>query len=263
MCCSAMYQGIRACGDRSYLIPEDQYRGPQFPLAVFYGYTPTLRGIMADYVKAGLKAVYIDLGYWHREGMRGYHKLSINARHPTHYFQRVKHKHDRAQSLGVVPMRWREVGQHILLAGMGDKAANVEGRAVESWEREAIEVLRRVTGRKIIYRPKPSWLQARPIPGTLYSPKDQSLESVLHNCHAVVTHHSNVAVDGLVAGVPAFCWHGVAAPMSCQDLKLIENPMLPGDRAQWIADIAYTQWSVDEMQQGRAWRHLKDEDLIR
>lgn len=262
MCCTAMYSGIRACGDRAYLIPEDQYRGPQFPLAVFYGYTPILRGIMADYVKAGLKAVYIDLGYWKREGLRGYHKLSINSRHPTQYFQSVSHRSDRAAALGITAKGWRERGQHILLAGMGDKAANVEGKAVESWERNAIEALQRVTKRRIIYRPKPSWLQAKPIPGTVYSPKDQALESVLVNCHAIVTHHSNVAVDALVEGVPSFCWQGLAAPLSLQDLAQIEEPYYPHGREQWISDIAYTQWSVDEMLVGRAWRHLKDEGLI-
>lgn len=263
MCCTAMYGGVRSVGDRAYLIPEEQYRGPQFPVAVFYGYTPTLRGIMADYVKAGLKAVYIDLGYWMREGLRGYHKLSINSRHPTAYFQREKHGPERAKAVGISAKPWRERGQHILLAGMGDKAANVEGKAVESWERQALEALQRTTKRRVIYRPKPSWLQAKPIVGTVYSPKDQALESVLENCHAVVTHHSNVAVDALVAGVPSFCWQGVAAPLSLQDLAQIEEPFYPPARDQWISDIAYTQWSVDEMAAGRAWQHLKSEELIR
>ena len=261
-CCRAMMQGIKASGDRPVLLAEEQYRGPAFPVAVFYGYTPTLRRVMADYIKAGLKAVYIDLGYWSREGLMGYHKISVNDRHPTAYFQKKKHRDDRMKAVNVSIAPWRKAGKYILLAGMGDKAAAVEGRRVESWERETIEAIRKVSGRRIIYRPKPSWLSARPIPGTIFSPKSESLDFILSDCHAVVTHHSNVAVEGLCAGVPAFCWKGVASPLALQDLARLEDPLQPDGREQWAADIAYTQWSVTEMGSGRAWQHLKTEGLI-
>jgi hypothetical protein len=261
-CCAAMYSGIKACGDKPILLTEDQYRSPQFTVAVFYGYTHTLRRIMADYVKDGLKAVYIDLGYWRREGMTGHHKITVNDRHPTAYFQNTRHPGDRAEAVGVDLKPWRHSGKHILLAGMGDKAAEAEGRAVESWERQAIEALRHVTDRPIIYRPKPSWLRAKPLPGTSFSPKQQSLDDVLKDCHAVVTHHSNVAVEAIVAGVPAFCWKGVAVPMSSQIIKDIEAPRFPDRRAQWCADIAYTQWNIDEMRRGLPWKHMKNEGLI-
>jgi hypothetical protein len=257
-----MYAGIRANGDRAYLLREDQYRGTAFPIAVFYGFTPTLRAVMADYVKEGLRAVYIDLGYWAREGLHCHHKIVINARHPTAYFQNVKHKPDRARALGVEALPWLDNGKNILLAGMGAKAANVEGKDPESWERHAISALQLYTKRRIIYRPKPSWLGAKPLAGTTYSPKEQSLLSLLANAHAVVTHHSNVAVDALVAGVPAFCWQGVATPLSSQNIADIEEPRRPEGREQWIADIAYTQWNTDEMRRGLPWAHLKEEGLI-
>lgn len=259
-----MYAGIRATGDRAFPLTEDQYRGPSFPVAVFYGFTPTLRRIMADYVREGLKAVYIDLGYWGREGLTGYHKIAVNDRHPTAYFQNVKHSHDRLEALrvSVEPWKPRAVHQHILLAGMGDKAAAVEGKRTEAWERDAIDVIKRYSRRRIVYRPKPSWTAAKPISGTTFSVLPQQLGDVLADCHAVVTHHSNVAVEAIVAGVPAFCWKGLAAPMSSQDLSRIEDPIFPEGRRQWAADIAYTQWNIAEMMSGKAWRHLKHEGLI-
>jgi hypothetical protein len=257
-----MYAGARAMGDRPVLLSADEYRTPQFPVAVFYGFTPTLRKVMADYVAAGLKAVYMDLGYWNREGLTGHHKIVVNDRHPTAYFQMVKHRSDRAEALGLRVKPWRDGGDHILLAGMGDKAAVAEERQVESWEVAAIEALRRATKRPIIYRPKPSWLQARPLKWTTYSPKAQPLWAVLKNCHAVVTHHSNVAVEAILDGVPAFCWKGVATPMASQQIEQIETPYFPPARDQWIADIAYTQWSIAEIKAGQAWAHLKTEGLI-
>lgn len=269
-----MAEGIARCGDFPMIWNEQDYAVSMrsgLDCVVFYGLEGNCRQILADHSKAGT-AVYVDLGYWgRREGGRwaGFHKIVMNGRHPTSYFRSVKHPHDRIGRFHVGPKPWRENGSHILLAGMGDKGAWAEGYRPEEWERWAIAELRKYTDRPIVYRPKPSWKTAKPIAGTLYSPRDRDVQQDLADCWAVVTHHSNVAVDAIVAGVPAFCWAGVAEPLSLQDLSQIERPYCPGrgageenDRAQWMADIAYTQWSIAEMRQGLPWRHLKAERLI-
>jgi hypothetical protein len=269
--CHAMFSGIKAAGDRPRLFMETDYRAPMHDAAVFYGYTATLRQVMADYIAVGRQAVYIDLGYWGREGQHGHHKVAVNSRHPTDYFQRRRHDDRRAHALGLNVADWKAGGAHILLAGMGAKAAEAEGFQPEAWEREAISRIRGYSNRPIVYRPKPSWTQAKPISGTTFSwggpeprgvYRTQRLHEVLAGCHAVVTHHSNVAVEGIVAGIPAFCWKGVALPMSSQDFSQIEYPLHPEGRQQWLNDICYTQWNVAEMHQGLPWRHLKDEGLI-
>jgi hypothetical protein len=262
MCCQAMFSGIMTSGDKPRMFVEMEYARPTHPVGVFYGYTATLRRIMADQIKAGGKAVYIDLGYWDRIRNDGHHKISVNARHPTAYFMARPMDGARIQKLGIQLMPWRRGGRSIVIAGMGQKAAEAEGTPVEKWERDAIQWLARTTKRRLIYRPKPSWILAKPLPGAEYSPKEQSLNSLLGDCHAVVTHHSNVAVEALVAGVPTFCWKGVAEPLSLQDLDLIEQPHYPEGRVEWMNAISYCQWSIDEMQQGLPWRHLKDEGLI-
>lgn len=258
-----MYAGIRASGDRPRIFMEADYRGPDHDLAVFYGYTHVLRRVMADYIAAGKKAVYIDLGYFDREGLRGHHKISINARHPTAYFNARPHDNYRAAKLGLTTKPWKSNPDgHILLAGMGEKAAEAEGKKVESFEYWAIAEIRKITDREIVYRPKPSWVQARKIPGTIWSPKAQPLAEVMDSAFAIVTHHSNVAVEALAAGIPAFCWGGVALCMSLQDLSAIERPFYPEGRSEWLNSICYTQWSIDEMTRGLPWRHLKEEGLI-
>jgi hypothetical protein len=263
--CNAMMEGIKSAGDEPRILHESQYAEPVVPIAVFYGLSGRMPKLLADYRAQGLKAVYIDLGYFGRhDGGRwsGFHKLAINSRHPTEYFQRVAHSSRRADALKVRIHPWRPRAPYILLAGMGDKGALAEGFQPEEWERKAIDEIRKYTDRPIIYRPKPSWKDAKPIEGTKFSPKDELLRRLLMDCHAVVTHHSNVAVDGLVDGIPAFCWEGVATPLSLQDLSKIEDPIRPDTRRQWVNDLAYTQFSIAEMHSGRAWRHLKDEGLI-
>lgn len=251
------------------MLHQNTYRKPEYDVAVFYG---LMRSILDGYSEQGLPAVYIDLGYFgrHEGGRReGFHKLALNARHPTAYFQKRKHDSSRFKHFNVPIQQWRgpKKGGYVLLAGMSAKAAAAEGFAPEEWERGIVNEIRRYTDRKIMYRPKPNWPGAQDIPETSMLPGTKNEGDVYHfldNCHAVVTHHSNVAIEGLLHGVPVFCWDGVAtAPgKAMKDISQIENPLTPIGREQWVWDIAWTQWSVPEMRSGDAWQHLKDEELV-
>lgn len=261
--CHAMAEGIMACGDEVVLRSETEHKYAEHDAALFWGFIEPCQKIMRDYRTAGKPVAYLDMGYWQRAGADGHFKVAVNARHPTAYFQKRKHDDKRSKALGLTIERWRKDGKHILLAGMSAKAAWAEKcEPVEKFERICIQALRNITDREIVYRPKPSWDGAKPIDGTWYSPREQPLCDVLKGCHAVVTHHSNVAVDGLLAGVPCFVWDGVAKPMGSDDLRLIERPHHPGDRERWVNDVTYTQWRISEMRDGTAWRHLRDEGLL-
>lgn len=265
--CDAMAAGIRAAKEEVNEYYSYEYRHPVGDVAVFYGYTGPLVQLMEDYSVAPRRAVYVDLGYWaRRQGGRfvGYHKLAVNARHPVNYYRQRQHDGGRARAVGVEVKPWRPVGsgEFILLAGMGAKGARAEGQAPEAWERWAIDEIQRYTERPIVYRPKPSWYEAKPIPGTRFSPREEDVSLLLADAHAVVTHHSNVAVEGILAGIPAFCWGGVGRDMASQDLSKIEKPYMPEGREEWAADIAWCQWSVAEMATGEAWRYLKAEALV-
>lgn len=98
-----------------------------------------------------------------------------------------------------------------------------------------------------------------PIPGAGYD--QRPISEALGNAWAWVTHHSNSAVDALLAGVPAHCEMGAAAALSIP-LDQIAEPVLPAGRDQFLADVAWLQWSLDEMRSGAAWAHLKDRGLV-
>lgn len=243
------------------------YRGrPDHDVAIFYGLADRLRDVFEDY-RAKRRAIYIDLGYWGRRKRTrwdGYHKLVLNARHPTEYFQSRQHPADRFAQFKVPIKPWRapRAGAPILVAGMSAKAAAAEGLAPEQWERATIAELVTLTDRPIIYRPKPNWPDAKPIRGSIWGGGDVPLERALSACHAVVSHHSNVAVDALLAGIPCICPGGVASVLAGHDLTQIESPPMPEGREQWAADLAYTQWSMEEMHTGAAFRYLINEGLI-
>ena len=261
----AMVQGIRSQGHECDHISSHSYARPKHDVALFYGLAEGLRRVLAEYPPRDRKAVYIDLGYWGRRKKTrwdGFHKLSVNDRHPTAYFQRHRHPTDRLERHGVKIKPWRAEGRHILVVGMSGKGAAAEGYRPQQWESEAIALLRRHTKRPIIYRPKPNYVSARRIEGTEFQ-RGVSLADALVDCHAVVAHHSNAAMEAICAGVPAFVHEGVSLPMGTDDLTRIESPRMPKGRLQWAADISYTQWSVEEMMTGQAWNYLVREGLLR
>lgn len=261
-----MAMGIVRKGGRVVLRSSIHHRGGrcQFDAAIFYGLAGGLAKTLQDYRDSGRKAFYIDLGYWGRRKRTrfdGNHKIALNGRHPTAYFQNIPKPSDRFDEFGIKVEPWRASGRHVLVIGMSAKAATAEGLRPHGWETETIARLRKLTDRPIIYRPKPNWAEAKPILGSEWG-HGPSLEEHLQDCHAVVAHHSNAAVDALLAGVPCICPDGVASVLSGHELEQIENPPMPDGREQFAWDLAYTQWSVAEMQTGRAYEYLIEEGLL-
>lgn len=256
-----MVKGAEAIGDEVTVYSDSQYDPyhlEKYDTAVFWGYVETCQRIMREYVDAGKAVVYLDLAYWHRDTC---YKVSINNRHPTKYFQNVTHDDIRSKRFvpQIKPYRQRP---HILLAGLSAKAAwAVDKMPPGSWETETIAEIKKYTDRPIIYRPKPSWTGAKPLPGSEYSVK--TLASDIARSGSVVAWHSNVIVDGLIEGCSAFSWEGAGSVMSLQDLSKIETPWYPENREQFINDLAYCQWSKDEMRDGTCWTHLKGEGLVK
>lgn len=263
---NVMHEGIGRVGDEVALHHAGSFREVDADVAVFYG---LMKNIMDAYRAASRPFVYIDLGYWgrHEGGRRaGFHKVSVNARHPNAYFQRTPRTPERFEHFAIPIKPWRQPVEKdvILLCGMSAKASRAEGYGSQTWETAAVNEMRLHTKRRIIYRPKPNWPDARPIAGSEFV-KDyykKELAPDLLNCHALVSHHSNANVDAILEGIPSYCVGGVALPLSHSKLSQIEQPRHDGAREQWAYDIAWTQWSVEEMRLGTVWRHLRDEGLV-
>jgi len=265
---TALGAGASEAGYRALIRMDNAYSRPIGDIAAFYGYQKSFPQIMRDYLAAGKTVVFVDMGYWgRRQGGRfvGYHKVTINGRHPGPYLMKRTRDPSRIMRLGVNPLPWQAPGKHIIVAGMSDKSAESYGLRPEEWERWAVAEIRKHTKRPIHYRPKPSWRGARPIAGSEFHAARASSDATAQtfvDCHAVVTHHSNIAIDALVHGVPAFCWDGAATCMSLQDLAQIDTPLRPDNREQWLANLAWCQWTVGEMASGEMWRTMKRDGMI-
>jgi len=259
----AAYKGLRAVGDKPRILDSTLYNGVRSDYAVFYGLACGLDKIFEDY-KANATAIYVDLGYWRRRissRYDGYHKMSINSRHPTAYFQNHKHDPQRFKDLRLSVKPWKETGEVILIAGMSQKAARAEGLNHQAWERAALASIQAKSKRLVIYRPKPNCMRSYPLQGARFD-KKTPLAAMFSNCHALVTRQSNTAVDALLAGIPVFCELGPASVMGQSDLSKIESPIYPEDRQRFVEDIAWCQFKTAEIAAGLPFRHFKEEGLI-
>ena len=79
---------------------------------------------------------------------------------------------------------------------------------------------------------------------------DYNFNDALTNAWAVVNWNSNPGVQSVIAGVPAFVGGtSLAATVGNTSLAMIEHPYRP-DRTQWVNDLAWTEWTVEELAQG-------------
>jgi hypothetical protein len=266
--CHAMAVGLSRCGVKNVMRQAAQFDGtPQADVSAFYGLRGNLLKVYEAYRKADRHTLLIDLGYWKRiEGgrLRGYHKVVVDGLQPNHYYQATRHNSTRLRKMELDIKPFDPSGEYILVAGMSAKSAGVYGLGPQEFEENVVQSLLEATDSPIVYRPKPSWPGATPIEGAAYSPPDEPVEDVLARCKLVVTHHSNVAVDAIVAGKPCVVLgDGVGLRMS-STLGDLDNPYFPSDaeRLQWLSDIAWTQWNVSEIRRGKPWRHLQEEGLL-
>lgn len=261
---AAMQKGIRLAGDDAVLTPTPHYQGPVGDVALFYAYKGECRKIMADYIEAGKHVVYMDRGYFgeKRPGTdhyNGFHRFAIDALHPTPEQVMLEGcRNDRWRRHRITVNPSRTDGDYILVAGMSPNQARNAGLQPLEWELETVKRLRFETDRAIFYRPKPSWEDAPYVPGTL-DVRDNTLRDLLPSAYLTVSHHSNVAIDGLIAGVPGVVSEGPSRKV-CPFTVDLKNPYFPEKKelTQFLCGLSYWQWNRDEMSNGLAWNFLRE-----
>ena len=239
---NAMAEGIVKCGDNAFTADSSSVFKPA-DVGLMYGWKHSAQ------IKRYPNFMYADLAYWSRDT---HYRFSVNGWSPDKYV-RGGHDKSRFEKLGLTIDPWKDHGSQIIVVGSSRKAAVEHGFGYMKWERDTCNALR-CRGLKIEYRPKPSDKEKTSIHGVGYdlgSTKDS-----LFRAKAIVTHHSNMAIDALLAGVPVHCETGAAAAFSVPLDSIGEPERLEG-REQFLYDVAWLQWSLEEMRSGEAWSHLK------
>jgi hypothetical protein len=227
------------------------FEGVQADVAIAYGW------INGDVLKRYPVFAYFDLGYWNRRPERapadGAHRLAFNSWDTAEHMP-CGMPFDRFDAANIDLKQWvdgksKALNSVALVAGMSAKSARVHGYKLGEWEREAARVAAH-QGWRVVQRPKAPNRDA----------VQEPIARALLNCGLLVTHHSNCAVDALIAGVPVWAHAGVGklvSPTFCP-APGAAPPLTTAGRRAVLADVAYAQWTVAEMRAGDAWAFMRE-----
>lgn len=147
-------------------------------------------------------------------------------------------------------------GSYILIMGQIASDASVKHIGFNRWLHETYISIKEITDQKIYYRPHP--LDNSPnIPEGL-EVISGDLHDAMKKASCVVTLNSNSGVDAVLAGVPVISMDkgSMVYNVTKHHINDIIEPTI-FDRAQWLREMSYCQWSIEEITKGIAWEHLK------
>jgi hypothetical protein len=161
------------------------------------------------------------------------------------------------------PERWEALNQHlrpyspgrnVILCGQVPWDASVDHIEFKDWLYKTAAALKDITNRPIVFRPHPL-AKLPPIEGCEFSEKP--LLEDLKDAHCVVTFNSNSAVESLIYGKPVFAFDegSMVWDVCNRNLTDVEAPKYV-DRKTWAHELAWCQWTPEEMRKGLAWKNL-------
>ena len=193
-------------------------------------------------------------------------KVAINGINRDANFGSSGNDSARANELGLTLKPWSLGGDRIIICGQHDKSNQWKDMpTMSTWLLNTIKEIRERTDMPIVWRPHPRC----PVPGIEHEYKNVKREQPIQvrdtyddfdfdctGAYAVVNWSSNPATHAVMQGVPVFVGpSSLAWPVGNKDFSTIGMPKRP-DRTQWLNDIAHTEWTLDEIAQGKPLNRL-------
>lgn len=265
----AVREGFIHYGDQVVVSPTAEFSGidPEADVGMAFGVKGKSKAIMDAYVGAGRHGILLDkaLVRLPRSSHR-YFRVCIDAATPNRYLMREKRPSSRWELLNVqLKPKRKPWGGEIVLALSSQKYCDYHGLgSANAYAERLVRECREWSffGQQIVYRPKPSWMNYRPIAGTRLSRPPETMGDLLETAHVIVTHGSSAAIDAVVSGVPAIALGESAASfVAGSHIREVVSPPFPSDkkRQQWAFNLAWCQWTLKELASGEAWHFLRRE----
>jgi len=191
----------------------------------------------------------------------------------------VNRPSDRFDKLGLKYHGWKnkeDLGRKIVVALQLAGDASLRNCNINEWCMDTVKTLREHTNRPIEIRTHPGVSEkgmgnheelfkqfafANLKDVYFVNGKDVPWEEHLKDAYCVVAYSSGLSIDAVLNGYPVIaCDEGnFAWNVAETKLKNIENLNLASDQEvqQWLYNLAYCQWTADEMESGECWTHLK------
>lgn len=153
---------------------------------------------------------------------------------------------DRWNSLGIELKPWKHDGAYVETALICDQHPGDQQAGPLKWWEPIADGLIRSGVSNVRYRPHP-----------LFTPDLPPLNESLQEADLCVTWSSTCAVEAVIAGVPTITRSQGSVAWDITSHSL-DTPLYVGPREQWAYNLAYRQFTSDELKDGTAWEVLQD-----
>lgn len=190
-------------------------------------------------------------------------KVSVNGINGSAIFGPNGMNSLRREQIGLKIKPWKQSSDIIICVQNGLSLQWESMPSTTQWVEDMIAKLRTYTDRKIIIRSHPRWrYQSNQkfnnvnIEHPVSNNESINFKNSLNSAWAVLNWSSNPGVVAALEGIPVFVGpDSLARPVGNLNFENIENPMM-SDREQWANDLAYTEWTVDEISSGKPLERL-------
>lgn len=204
---------------------------------------------------------YMDTGYlgninstkkdYHRIVKNNVQHTKVNYDMPSYRFENLLKYHPYIKFNG-----WKKGGKSILVVVPSDKPCKFYNIDKQTWIEQTVSLIKKYTDRQIIIREKQP--RNKRATNNLYK------QIVQDDVYAIVTYNSIAAIEAICFGIPAFTGQDTAANEMCsKDFSKIESPFYPNRQKveKWQHWLAFCQYSIRELQTGKAMKTLKEYNL--
>lgn len=169
--------------------------------------------------------------------------FSIDGIHGTAKDHPPAPSSDRWEQLGIELSPWKERGEGNTLLVAQHPMDAVTGEPYQRWLTLTKNLLS-LDGVDYVLREHP-----------LINPDQRSLQEDLAAASRVLTYCSTTAVESVIAGIPTLA-HADSSIATAVCSRSLEENLWQGDRLPWCHQLAYRQWQLDEIADGRAWEWM-------
>jgi hypothetical protein len=169
--------------------------------------------------------------------------------------------------LGITLKPWQKSGSNILICCQRDGGWSMGGKSLMPWLVATVQQIRKYSDRQIVVRFHPGdknilnhkrMIARYRLQGVIVSHSESILED-FNNAHCVINFNSSPTIAAAIEGIPTIVLdpeRSQAAEVSHHSLADLEN-LQEFDREKWIHKMAQMHWTLDELKDGTAWRHLR------
>ena len=169
--------------------------------------------------------------------------------------------------LGIKLKPWKKNGTDILICCQRDGGWSMGGEQLMPWLVRTVQQIRKVSDRRIVVRFHPGdknqlnhkrMIARYRLPNVIVTHSQNILQDFA-TAYCVINFNSSPTVAAAIEGIPSIVLDPTksqAADASHHNLSDINN-LQEFDRELWIQKMAQMHWTLDELKDGTAWRHLR------